>query len=386
MEGARDDARTLRLLFYCHNVHGLGHIVRSLQIASAAAGEGCRCTVVTGCRALDEIELDQRLDVQRLPPVRLVNSTRLVAVDSELAGTDVMKLRSERILEICRAVRPHATLVDYNPLGLAGELCPALDVAASEHWGTRFIWGIPYVEGGFQPGQRPRNPVIARAFARYHSVIAYVDPGYEDLFSKLPSWIGMPNRAYMGFVVQPPPPPAGRKPGLAAVICGGGVRAASFCRFVLAARRRASCDVQLRFVLGPLADVDGLEDRLRSEPLVEVWRTGTVIDAIRDAALVISRAGYNTASMLMQTDLPVIFVPGLPDQAYRAERLSTQPGIWHVEEQPGTEPRLAELIDTALGSGPVSRNLGWSTDGAKRAAQWMITAAKERRTTGSGGF
>jgi len=47
-------AGPLRLLLYCHNLRGLGHIVRSLRIAAElAADPRCRVRLITGCRFLD---------------------------------------------------------------------------------------------------------------------------------------------------------------------------------------------------------------------------------------------------------------------------------------------------------------------------------------------
>jgi predicted glycosyltransferase len=122
---------------------------------------------------------------------------------------------------------------------------------------------------------------------------------------------------------------------------------------------------------------------IKGEAHVEVWRTGTVREAIRDAAVVVSRAGYNSSAMLMSTDLPVILVPADKvfvgrDQWPRALRLAALPGIWAIEENhPDAVIQLARAMDAALRQGRVPRQLGWNLNGAETAARWVIAEAQD---------
>ncbi len=369
-----------RLLFYCHNVSGLGHIVRSLQIATAARRLGaCECVVVTGCSHLRHVAIDPGLRLEPLPPVRK-DGWQFKAVDPALAGVDALKLRGGRILSICRQERPDALLVDHSPLGLGNELLPTLTAAAEEGWPTRFVWGIPYFSRSavIAPARPPSNPTIARAIAHYSSAVAYVDPQEVDVFSQFKPWVLPAKTAYAGFVAEPPRPLADLSPGLVAITCGGGTFAVEVCRLALAARERlgGSEAIRLRILTGPMADSDAVARALDGQQGVELWRTGHTDDAIRDAAAVVSCAGYNNAMLLLRTGLPVVFLPVSDDQRDRCGQMAALPGVWALDPNASDAVNLvADALRGALACGRVGRCSDWNFEGAETAARWVLDEA-----------
>lgn len=377
----------LRLLFYCLNVTGLGHIVRSIQIARAAYRLGdCECTLVAGCPYLDHLRIDPNLKLERLPPVYMEDGIRLRALDPALANANVSQVRGERILALCRSTQPHVVLIDHQPTGMAGELMPTFNAAIEEGWPTRFIWGIPYVDGGFGGRRPPGNPRIARALGHLHSAMAYVDPQDVEVLSQYPEWAIPEKRTYTGFVVDPPPDSLPPTPGLVVVTCGGGgEHAESLCSLALEARKasRNPESMRLRFVLGPMTDAEPILKLMEGKERVEVLRTAPVREAVRDASVVVARCGYNSSSMLIQTDLPVVFVPTGRDQRPRAARFAGHPGVWHVvQEEEGAAVRLAEALDTGIAQGRAARGLNWRVNGAVEAAKWVHAAAREAEREG----
>lgn len=370
-----------RLVFYCHNVSGLGHIVRSLQIAVAARRLGaCECVIVTGCSHLHHLAIDPGLRLEQLPPVRK-DGWRFRAVDPALADLDIMKVRGGQILSACRRERPDAVLVDHSPLGLANELLPTLTAAAEESWPTRFVWGIPYFSrtSGVSPARPPANPAIARALAHYSSAVAYIDESESDMLSRFKSWVLPSVTVCTGIVAGEPAPPGEMTPGLVAITCGGGTFAVKVCQLVLAARERLDNPgaVRLRFLAGPMADADAVAHLLEGKPGVELWRTGHTGDAIRDAAAVISCAGYNNAALLLRTGLPVIFLPVADDQLERTGRVAKLPGVWVIDPNAGNAVDLAvSALGGALAGGCVQRGLDWNFNGAETAARWVLDEAR----------
>ena len=383
----------IKVLLYCHNVTGLGHIVRSARIAEAAAARaGCECCVITGCRFLDRIRIDARVRLVALPPVRMTDGMRFAPVNDGDGdgGGDIMEQRGRRIEEFAREWSPDVMLVDHNATGLGGELIPALLAARREGWPTRFVWGIRDIQVAPSPAaralSRPRNPRIRAALECYEGAIAYSDAGWVDTFESYRDYGLPPRRDYVGVVAGRPLPEIETDVPVVVGLTGGGAGGERLFRMLLEACMPLlkAGRARLRFLAGPFAPAEALREAAGVGGEVEVWPTGSVEEAVRDAALVVSRAGYNTAYTLAQTTLPLVFVP-YPDpgaeQSYRAGLLARLPNISVVEEHSdGAAGLLAERIERGLGAPRVERELPFRVDGAERAAEWLTRLAAEEVT------
>jgi predicted glycosyltransferase len=363
----------MKVLLYCHNVLGFGHIVRSLRIAEELLARDVECRLITGCRFLDRLHVPDGVEVVSIPALRAEADGTMVSVDGGFLGTAIRK-RSRMIAEQLRSWQPDAILVDHNPFGLMGELLESLQAAKSLP--TRFIWGIRDIGSAnvFK---------MSRDVSAYHGAIAYTDRAWLDTFDAYRE-ITLPLRTEsVGFVTTPitSSPAADGRP-IIAVLSGGGDSADRLMELMLNAG-----DYRMRFVAGPFADLGALSSPgLRppsprdagrgnsgeaDEGQSEIWPEGSVEDAIAGASLVVCRAGYNTAYTVVQSDLPIVFVPlrANEEQSTRANRLATLPNIECIEEDAGA---LRESIDRGLSNGRHERQLPFSTNGARRAAEWII--------------
>lgn len=377
--------RKTRLLLYCHNAVGLGHIIRTTRIAAAAAEpDDCECRVITGCRFLRSIPLDPRVRAEELPAVRIVEGGRIVPVEGDDAR--VMESRAERIEEFTRAWAPDVFLADHSPTGLAGELVRTLTAARREAWPTRFVWGLRDIQVAPQHAsrmiRRPANPALREALAAFCCAIGYSDKQWIDPFEVYKDWLLPPRLDYVGVVTQRPLPPSEPKSPTVVALSGGGQGGADMFRLLLRAVLPLveTEGVGLRCVLGPFGTGEGLEVPGGLRDRVELLPESSAEEAVRDASLVVSRVGYNTAYTLVQTDLPLVFVP-LPapgdEQSYRAGVLARLPNISVVEEKsPGAEELLRAEVLRGLGSGRVERALPFRVDGARRTAEWLKALAE----------
>lgn len=376
-----------RILVYCHNVHGFGHIVRSLRIAAELdPGERCDCRLITGCRFLDHLGVDPRIEIVRLPALRPTEGGRLEPVDGGPLGR-VLQERTRRIVEEVERWRPHVVLVDHNPLGLLGELTKALDASRKAGAPTRFVWGVRDIWGAasYLDKMRPFRDLGSRVEC-YHGAIAYTDDRWLDTFGEYQG-VEMPSRRRsVGFVTGRAPAASPREePPWITALSGGGAQAGDLLDLLLEAVGGSldRGELRLRFVIGPFTPEEPLRARAGGRPGVDLWAEGEVEEAVDGASLVVSRVGYNTAYTVVQTDLPVVFVPIRAEnreQSLRAARLAELDGVYSVEE---TETRpaaaLAEAIHRGLAEAPVARRLPFAIDGARRAADWLLELAGEAR-------
>ena len=193
------------------------------MLARATIGGGADCLLITGCRALAQINIPDRAELIQLPPV-VSRDGQFVAADSSLATHEVMRERSRQIADGCRRWQPDIIVADHSPLGLGGELVSAWTAAGQEQWPARFVWGLPYAEGVPADQAPPANPRIRAAVSAYTAALAYVPPG-DAFFDRLPAWMVPSTRVAVGYVAEAPLPPTDGPPGLIVVACGGGTTA-----------------------------------------------------------------------------------------------------------------------------------------------------------------
>ena len=370
-----------RVAFYCHNVLGLGHIARSVKLARATMRAGARCLIVTGCRVLDRLDLPGDVELVRLPALVMTPQGSYESADPSQPARDVVLERGRQIVDGCRAWSPDVMVVDHSPLGFGGELVPLLEAACAEAWPTRFEWGLPYAEGLNPWVKPPANPKLHAAMASYRAAIAYVPPG-QEFFDRVPAWMLPQRQIAVGFVSEEPLPPVAGPRNLIVVACGGGTTAIDLCRLALAARRQLpeGSRPPLRLVIGAMSDLETVRRSVADQDadVDTEWRAdGELRDVIRDASAVISRAGYNSVALLMQTSLPIVLVPaagGSQDQVIRAASVSGAPGVWVVShDSDDAAAQLGRAMHQALQPAALGPRL--VADGATRAAAWFIEEA-----------
>ena len=373
-----------RVLLYCHNVLGFGHIVRSLRIAEQLTS-AAEVRLITGCRFLDRIRIPAGVEVVMLPALRAEADGRLTPVEGRFLGS-VLRKRGKLIASQVRSWRPHVLLADHNPLGLMGELGETLDAVRDEEllthlvWGIRDIWSSPqHLRDVLQPNAGDPD-AIKRRIGLYHSAIAYTDGAWLETLERYRHFALPARTASVGFVTEAVAPSRNTGgPPLVVVLSGGGEGAERLTSLVLAAVQDQP--LRLRFVVGPFASAEDVRSQTGNDARTEVWPEGTVEEAIADASIIVSRTGYNTAYTVVQSDLPVTFVPlsgGNEEQSMRAARLAELDRVETIDDRTANAAgALRESILRGITAGARPRPLPFSTDGARRAAKWILDAAAE---------
>jgi hypothetical protein len=118
-----------RVMFYCHDNHGLGHLRQALCLLRGLLDHApqAEALLATGSPVLDKHPIPGRAFVLSLPPV--VNGSGEYADatgDGSTNARQVLAHRASRLLGAARFFRPDILLVDRAPLGLMGELVPTL--------------------------------------------------------------------------------------------------------------------------------------------------------------------------------------------------------------------------------------------------------------------
>ena len=126
---ARPFGEATRMVFFSHDTLGLGHLQRSLNLARALTRRYPELSILllTGSSAVHRYSMPERVDYVKLPSVRKVGVDRYQARSLGLSDEGIRELRSNLALRSIQGFDPHVLLVDHAPVGMGGELRPALD-------------------------------------------------------------------------------------------------------------------------------------------------------------------------------------------------------------------------------------------------------------------
>jgi predicted glycosyltransferase len=322
-----------RFLLYSNEAIGLGHLRRTLAITARLAQVDERATslIVTGAPTQGLFNLPPRVEAITLPTLtRDANGNhRSRRLALELA--DVERLRGSIARAAAIAFKPDCVVVDRFPLGLDGELEPALEALKGS--GCKLVLGLRDIEEDPFALRRKWGPRIRDAIRQFYDLIVVYGPadpsldaidclGWHDLALSVP----LVHVGYVGTRV-PQSGPADLPEEYVLATVGGGFDGFEILAAFAEALRLEPLPYPAVIVTGPLMPAEHIQ-RLRqlSEGLVlRMWEFRPDLERlIAGARAVVCMAGYNTVSELMRAHKPALLVPRvrpIQEQLMRAREL-----------------------------------------------------------------
>lgn len=387
----------LRILTYSHDSFGLGHLRRSVTLATAlvARGRSVHALCLTGSPVPDLFALPERCDLVKLPSIGKDREGGYVARRLPMSANEITSLRSDLITATVRSFRPDLLLVDHTASGPGEELLPVLRRLRHEHFVTRVVLGMRDV---LDTPQRARHELhqngtfeVLRHY--YDQVLVYGDPGVFDPIREygFPADIAA-KTTFTGPVVpaEAHRPRHARSPGdtpRLVVTPGGGEDGYELLRGAVAALRgplRAMA-LQATVVAGPLladGDFAALQRAVQNDARITLLRcSGAMQELLGAADLVLGMGGYNTVYECLARGLPLIAVPRRrprEEQWERCRRLAANGHLHLFDGADGIDPHaLAAAIRAALaGDGPRPERL--LCHGADQAARLCLEQRRQR--------
>ena len=355
-----------RLLFYCQHSLGLGHLVRSLAIAAALAGD-YDVVLLNGGRLPEGADVPAGVRVVNLPPLGHDESYQLVSLDPRWDVAAACEERRRVVLDVLEREAPDVLFVELYPFGrkkFEFELVPLLEAARA----TRPVRPLvlcslrDILVRGRRDQSRHDDRAAERANAFFDAVLVHSDPVFarlEETFTPHTP-LRVPVR-YTGFVAPPPPPsPAAESERLPRLLvsAGGGMVGEPLFREAVRVHRPLAEQTGLTatVVAGPFLPQPAwrwLQRAAADSPhLHVVRRVDDLCLEMSRSALSLSQAGYNTTMDVLRAGTPSVVVPfsaGREDeQADRARRLEELGVLRTVPPaELGTGRLLAELLALA---------------------------------------
>jgi len=378
----------LRILVYAQHLSGVGHYVRTYEIARALASHH-QVHWVEGGRPVPHAPCP-RLRLVELPRIRRGPDGLIRGLDASQDTDSLMRLRAARLLEQVEAIRPRVFLIEYFPFSkweLSCELLPA--IAAVRAQGGRVLCSLRDVvrKTRFEtaPDLAYAQRVTELLNRHFDALLVHADPALTRLEEHFPAVADIrPPIHYTGLVSEK----LSRAPatdteiarltdGRPFVLASAGGGAGGRHLITLAARTWRDPGVAAGRPLVICAGLGWSEQFLRelsqgSAPgrVLVLPFSGDFLHWLAAADLSISQCGYNTAANLLETGTPAIVCPNpnMSDQPFRAQRLAERGLVALLSPDGGVED-LARAIDHALSQPRGGHQV--DLDGALHTCEWI---------------
>lgn len=137
-----------RILLYSHDTYGLGHLRRSLLIASQVAKDipRSRQLLLTGSMVAGAFGLPPRLDMVKLPALSKRSNGKYISRTLPTTVEETINWRKDMILQAVENFKPDLILVDKVAAGVEGELLPTLNHLKTYSPKTKIVLGMRDIE------------------------------------------------------------------------------------------------------------------------------------------------------------------------------------------------------------------------------------------------
>ena len=357
---------TGRVFFYVQHLLGIGHLRRAAILARVMAAGGFDVLLVSGGAPADGLVLDG-VRFHQLPPLRAANAglKELARLDGTPLDDEFRADRARRLVELFQDESPDILMTEQFPFGrtqLRFELMPLLEAAQDQ---PSAPWIVSSVRDVVRRSASPaRVEEMVETFAAFDTLLIHADPALVRFEESFPAWDQVKARAlYTGYVtesVETPRSDVGK--GDVIVSAGGGAVGAPLLHAALEARAMTPlADRRWRLLVGPnvpAADQAALAAAAHTGIVVEPARRDFPA-LLRNAALSISQAGYNTViETLCHADRAVLVPFGTARETEQADRarLLVERGMVASVPPDGLSPATLAAAVAAAWAGPSIRS------------------------------
>ena len=133
---------TYNVLMYSHDTYGLGHIRRTMAIATQLRAPNINVLILTGSPIAGRFSFPEQIDFVRIPGMIKKTNDEYLPLSIKINAKHALDIRKNIITATAKTFQPHLFIVDKEPLGLKKEVLPTLQWLRRCHTRTRSILGL----------------------------------------------------------------------------------------------------------------------------------------------------------------------------------------------------------------------------------------------------
>jgi predicted glycosyltransferase len=388
-----------KILFYCQNLLGMGHLVRTTELMRELVKTFEVCLIeggqkVAGFEMLPEVEVIQLPTIQVEVFDSLQVGRQLQVIGSSMSLEEVKEFRQQKLIEVFDRFQPDVLITEGYPFSknkaLAFEMVPLLEHVRKSDRPTQIICSLRDIimvkEFADRAAEEKRRCEFVDRY--YDAILLHSDPTIHRLEDNISNADSLTCPVYYtGYVVQSEPDKILLDPADLALLndptpkivvsVGGGKLGHDLLESIIQAAPliQQKTSHQIVIFAGPLMDESKylqLVELAQGKTNVSLRRfTPSLIAYLDRADLSISLGGYNTTMNILKTGVKSIIYPSDKDreQAIRAEKLE-QLGLLKILDKSELEPELLarSIVDYLTEESTLDLENSLRLDGAKQAS------------------
>jgi len=364
------DAPTYNILMYSHDTYGLGHIRRSMAIASHLSGKEVNILILTGSPIAGRFTLPEQVDFVRIPGMIKKTNEDYQSLSIRIDPNQALHIRKSIIFATAKAFKPDLFIVDKEPLGLKREVLPTLEWIRKTFPATRTILGLRDVldESAVVCKDWKGKDVYRYLEALYDEIWVY---GNREIYNPVIEYqippVLEPKICFTGYIPRKHWPENVRKKirkryrildedVFILVTAGGGGDGCELLDHYLSMHDffPTSLPFKSLMITGPFmpkSSREHLKERAKQYGIKSQPFHPQMEQLIAAADLVISMGGYNTICEILSQRTPALIIPRetpRKEQLIRAEKLTKQGLIDYLPWNEVSAQLLRDKIVTIL--------------------------------------
>jgi predicted glycosyltransferase len=118
--------KTFNIVMYSHDTYGLGHIRRTMAIASQLKDDNTNVLILTGSPIAGRFDFPEHIDFVRIPGMIKKTNEEYLPLSIKINPQHALNIRKNIITATVKTFQPHLLIVDKEPLGLKKEIFATL--------------------------------------------------------------------------------------------------------------------------------------------------------------------------------------------------------------------------------------------------------------------
>ncbi|MEM8778959.1 MAG: glycosyltransferase [Cyanobacteria bacterium P01_G01_bin.49] len=384
-----------KIMFYCQNLLGMGHLVRTTEIIRSLIKDFKVC-LVDGGQIVAGFDIPKEVEVVHLPAIR-AEYKQIKVVDSSLSLEELQQLRKQKLLQTFEQFQPDCLITEGYPFSkkksLSFELVPLLEKIQSEGKKTKVVCSLRDIIMVKQYRDRTQEEEKRCQFMNqyYDMLLIHSDPKIhrlEENFSRAKDLTCSVH--YTGYVAQSLPENPilatedlvglNKQKPMILVSVGGGRLGHDLldCMIDTASIIQKKIPHHIQIFTGPFMPEEKfsqLQTLAADLTNITIRRyTSNLLSYLKKASISISLGGYNTTMNVLRTEVNAMIYPSNKDseQMIRAEKLEKLGILKVIRPEDLQSDHLAQKIITCLKQDSlINTHKILQLEGAKKTAQCL---------------
>lgn len=163
---------TYNIVMYSHDTYGLGHIRRTMAIATRLRSHQTNVLILTGSPIAGRFAFPEQIDFVRIPGMIKKTNEEYLPLSIKINPKQALDIRKNIITATVKTFQPDLFIVDKEPLGLKKEILPTLRWLERYHPQTKTVLGLrDIMDDALTIKTAWKNKKIYKILEKYYSEI-----------------------------------------------------------------------------------------------------------------------------------------------------------------------------------------------------------------------